>query len=269
MNSKSMVLVAVAILAVAAVGVVVYFNAQDDSDACTVKILIQDEEGVYFWIEGEGDNAYLALVDACKKFDIPLDSSDSQYGKSIDSVFGKEMERVEPPTPENEHGVWAYWSQYSFIDGEWEANIVSIDQIKTSEIEAVALVYSSASDTPLVTPSEAKVWDHSTEGTVFTIESSTGLYFKVNGTGDKVIDAFTNATSAYGIPFVPSEWTGSPDGVNSLFGLETTQIDSVYYWWIQYVRTADGTGWEGSELLMNALNTSDTPEMKLVYGTGD
>lgn len=257
MNSKSMVLVAVAILAVAAVGVVVYFNAQDDSDACTVKILIQDEEGVYFWIEGEGDNAYLALVDACKKFDIPLDSSDSQYGKSIDGVFGIVSKEV--------------WSQYSFVDGEWEANEVSIDKVKSSEVKAIALVYSSTYASPLVVPSEAKVWDHSTEGTVFTIESSTGVYFKVNGTGSKVIDAFINATSTYKIPFVPSKESGTddPNGIFSIFGLETDQVGTDWYWWGQYVHTADGTGWEASMSYMNGLDTSDTPEMKLVYGTDD
>ncbi len=275
MNSKSMVLVVAAILAVAAVGVVVYNNLGDDNEADIVKILIQDEEGVYFWIGGEGDDAFTALADACEKFEIPLVSSDSTYGKSIDSVFGIGTEQVEPPSPENEYGVWAYWSQYSFIDGEWGANEVSIDQVKTSEIEAIALVYSSTFAAPLVTPSDAKIWNHSTSGTVFTIESPSGIYFKVNGTGDKVIDAFINATDAYDIPFVPTGGD-TPTGISSLFGIEMAMVEpiseenpyGVWHWWVQNIRDEGGTGWINSSLGMGNLVSSETPEMKIIYGSG-
>ncbi|KQM10425.1 hypothetical protein AOA81_03045 [Methanomassiliicoccales archaeon RumEn M2] len=98
MNSKSMVFVVAAILAVAAVGIVINYGLLDnDSEADKTKILIQDDEGVYFWIEGEGDNGFAALDDACEKFDVPLICSDSLFGKSIDSIFGIEMMQVEPP----------------------------------------------------------------------------------------------------------------------------------------------------------------------------
>ena len=272
MNSKSMVFVVAAILAVAAVGIVINYGLLDnDSEADKTKILIQDDEGVYFWIEGEGDNGFAALDDACEKFDVPLICSDSSFGKSIDSIFGIEMMQVELPSESNPYGVYAYWNQYSFIDGEWKANEVSIDSVKTAEVEAIAVVYSSTADVPLVTPSDAKVWNHSTNGTVFTIESSSGLFFKVNGTGDKVLDAFINATATYNIPFVPS----STGGIDSIFGIETAQVEppseanpyGVWNWWIQKVRTADGTGWESTTLMMSDINSSDTSEMKLIYGT--
>ena len=267
MKSKSIVIVVAAILAVSAAAIIINYGLSgDESDAETTKFLIQDDKGVYFWIEGEGDDGFTALDDACKKFDVPLSSSDSSYGKSIDSVFGLQMIGA--------GDIWTYWAQYSFIDGEWKVNEVSIEKVKTSEVEAIALVYSSTGAAPAATPDDAKVWDHSTKGTVFTIESSSGLYFKVNGTGGKVIDAFINATAAYNIPFLPTSGS-NPTGIDSIFGLEMTMVEpisdenpyGVYHWWIQKVRTADGTGWESASALMSQLNSSDAPEMKLVYGT--
>lgn len=275
MKSKSMVLMVVAIFAVAAVGATLYLGVLgEDNDAETTKFLIQDDKGIYFWAEGSGDNGKTALVDACVRYGIPSDIADGAYGATINSLFGIASAMVEPVSSENPYGVWAYWSQYSYKDGAWVYNEVSLDKVDTSDVKFIAIVYSHKGDMPAVSPDKAKVWNRSEKGTVFTIRSPSGLEFKINGTGNKVIDSFVAATNNYEVPFTPTGGS-SPTGVEDLFGLgmEMTEPISeenpygVWSWWIQKIPTSDGAGWESTTLQMNNLNTSDTPKMLLVYGT--
>ena len=56
MQNKTMALIAVAVIAVAVAGAGIYYLYGGDDSQEGTKILIQDNEGVYFWIEGDGDN---------------------------------------------------------------------------------------------------------------------------------------------------------------------------------------------------------------------
>lgn len=276
MNNKNLMVVAiVAVLAVAAVGVGFFFLSGDDEPE-TMKILIQDDEGVYFWAEGEGGDGYTAFKNACERYEIENDTNmTEEYGASIDSIFGLETEQTVPPSEENEWGVYIYWSQYSFVDGEWILNEVSIDKVKTSDVDAIAFVYSDSNKKPLAKPSEAKIWNMSDDGVVFTIESMSGLNFKINGIGTTVMDALFDATTVYNIPFEPSGPEDEPNGVYSLFDIAMEQIEppseehayGVWAWWTQKLPAEDGEGWETSSVGMNNLNTSDVGSILLVYGS--
>ena len=279
MNNKNMAIAIVAILIVAVVGVGVYtfYGNNSDDDSNTMTFLIQDDEGVYFWIKGEGDNGYTAFGNACETYGIEHEiSNNGSYGGSIDSVFGMGTVQTEGPSEDNEYGIYIYWNQYSFVNGNWKMNDVSIDQVKTSEVKFMAIVYTDSYVEPLVKPSDAKIWDQSTEGTVFTITSPSGMNFKVNGIGTMVMDAFIDATSAYKIPFEPSIHQGEKSGIDSLFGIETSQVTppsednpyGEYVWWTQMVPEEGGEGWVMSPLGMNLLKTSEYGSILIIYGTG-
>lgn len=255
MQNKTMALVAVAVVVVAVAGVGVYYYYGGDEPQEGTKILIQDSEGVYFWIEGNGDNELTALTDACERYDIEVLFANGW----IDSLFS--LGTVGPDVDNN----YIYWSQYSYTDGAWVLNDYNMDQYSTSDVEAMAVVYSDGSDMPLVDPDDAKIWRFSMDGMVFTIESETGVSFKINGTGETAIEALENATEMYGVPFVASG--NPPSGVDSLFGITWAEEEGQWSWWIQKVPTSDGTGWETSASMMDEILSSETHSMKLVYGS--
>ncbi|MGE0014716.1 MAG: hypothetical protein AB7S83_00780 [Candidatus Methanomethylophilaceae archaeon] len=252
MQNRMMALIAVAVIAVAVAGAGIYYYLGGEESQEGTKILIQDNEGVYFWIEGNGDNELTALADACDRYDIQVEFANGWIG----TMFS--LGTVGPDSENN----YIYWSQYSYVDGGWVLNENNMDQYSTSDVEAMALVYSDGTDLPAVGPDQAKIWRFSTEGMVFTIESKTGVSFRINGTGETAIDALENATERYAVPFVASG--DPPSGVESLFGITGTEEGSG---WIQKVRDSDGTGWETSSLMMDEIFTSDIHEMKLVYGS--
>lgn len=276
-NKNLMVVAIVAVLAIAAVGAGYIFLSGDDEPE-TMTIIIQDDEGVYFWVKGEGGDGYTAFKNACEEYEIENDTSKSEeYGASINSIFGLEMEQTEPPSEENEWGVYIYWSQYSFVDGEWVHNDVSIDKVKASDVEAIAFVYTDSNEMPLATPSEAKIWDMSDDGVVFAIESMSGLNFKINGTGTTVMDAFVDATTTYNTPLKSTGPEDNPNGIDSLFDIGMEMIEGpteeheygVWAWWIQKIPAEDGDGWESSTEGMDQLKTSDISSMLIVYGSED
>ncbi len=253
MQNKTMALIAVAVIAVAVAGAGVYYYLGGEESQEGTKILIQDNEGIYFWIEGDGDNELTALTDACERYEIDVEFADGWIG----SMFS--LGTVQAGDD------WIYWNQYSYVDGAWVLNEYNMDQYSTSDVEAMAIVYSDGTVSPAVDPDEAKIWRFSTEGMVFTIESKTGVSFKINGTGETAIDALENATERYAVPFAASG--NPPSGVESLFGITWAQEGGQWFWWIQKVPTSDGTGWETTSSMMDEILTSDVDEMKLVYGS--
>ena len=143
-----MTIMAAAILVVAAIGIGVYVLYDGAEEAQGTKIYIQDIDGVYFWIEGEGSNGLTALTNACERYDIPLETSLSSYGHSIDSIFSIEMSS----TGVGDDVTWLWWNQCSYIDGEWTSNEVSIDKVNTSDVDALAFIFSDGLVIPAVEP---------------------------------------------------------------------------------------------------------------------
>lgn len=261
MDSKQKTIIVVAVVAVVIIAAAAAMVMKDDKDdkktAPEVKFLIQDAQGVYFWISGNGDTTFDALNDAVKKFDIPFEASDASYGKGIQSMFGLSMTEVSS-------GTWNWWAQYQYTNNSWTTATVTMEKLESKDNQYMALVYGDGKNTPATTPSDAKVWDKSTKGTVFTIQSTSGLYFKVNGEGSTVYDAFTDAVNDYSIPFVAST---SMVGIDSLFGLSTAQDASGNWtWWAQYQYT--NGSWTQSSVTMEKLNSSENSTFAIVYGDG-
>lgn len=267
MDKKNMGVAAVATIAIvivlAASFVMLGNDNGDVDDTETIKFLIQDDKGVYFWVEGEGDTAIAAFENAIGQdvykdaaAFVPSTDKDTGVANGIKSLYGLEMK--------NEGTKWFWWGQFIWDGSDWQSSSKYMNNYGFEESEYIALVYSDGSGVPAVTPADVKIWDHSQDGTVFTIESSTGLTFQVNGEGTTVYDAFKDATVTYSIPFEPSkDAAGVEYGINSLYGLEMYQDGATWYYWSQYV-WADGV-WDYATTGMNGLASAENPVFKIVY----
>ncbi|MFA6719758.1 MAG: hypothetical protein WCS15_11805 [Prevotella sp.] len=257
--------VAVIIILLAASGVYWYATKDNGDDANKVTFLVQDDTGVYFWMSGSGETAMDALDDAVTNF-----GYDDVYEESsgwITSFFGLS-------TALNDNGNYSWWGQFTWKDGAWSYNdTVVLSDIKSSDVSYILINYGEGTmtgmDLPATTPtpSDAKVWNHSTNGVVFAIESESGLYFYINGTGTTVYDALENATSNYNIEFTGSEWS-SGKAIKTIFDFGTVNNDGVYTYWNTKVLSDDGTSWETSEYIVGNLESSENAQICLLYSTG-
>lgn len=263
MEGKTKAVVAVvivAVIAIAAAAIVLNNGGTQTSSDNDMRFMIQDDKGVYFWIEGSGETVLDAFKDATKSFDVPFTpSTNAGVDSGIQSLFGLEMKQV--------GNDWYWWVQMEWKDGKWTDTVLGMNVLKPKDIGNVMAVAYGSMDldrSKIAAPSDAVVWDKSTKGTVFTIQSSSGLYFKVNGEGKTVLDAFKTATEGYKIPFVASSDATGDNGIKSLFGLEMYQeSETVWHYWTQYTWT-DGA-WADSLSFMSGINSADNPQFKVAY----
>ena len=268
MDKKVGIIIAViAIVAVAAVAV--YFLTNNNEPEPTATILVEDQDGVFFWTEGSGKT----IADCLEKTTagVKVTMTDSSFGKYINAVNGL-------AGTEDYSG---YWSVYLYNNNTWTISELGVSSLETKDNPVVGLFYVVTDpttwavvaggpenvDVPKV--SDAKVWDGKTDGTVFAIQSETGLYFYINNaTGENMLERFTAATGAYNIPFKST----SRGGISTLFGMGTRVIGQdpttgydIYEYWIQY-------GLEDKEwvwMTTNLKNTDTTyTQMAIFYGAG-
>lgn len=261
MDSKKKIIIVAAVVIVLIVAV---FAAQslskdkdkDNDETATVTFLIQDNYGVYFWVDGDGKTVFDAFVDAADAFDLPFEASHADYGDGIQSLFGLKMDEKD--------GKWSWWQQFTYANGAWTSSSLTMEKLSAKDNEYFAVVYSDGSSTPAVTDvSKAAIWDWTFGDTLFTVESLSGMYFRVSGTGDTVFDAWDNAAKEYNIPYVPSE-SKYGKGITSIFGMEMISDESGYTYWTQFVE--EKSKWIDSPLSMSNLKTADYAQMLLVYG---
>lgn len=255
------------ILIIAAVAV--YFVlSKDKEDPNEVTFLIEDNQSVYFWITGTGETAADAVKDAADKSAVVLGYDDGQYGMYIWGING--LEQAETYSDGS-------WALYLYEDGEWIYSAENgVSGIKSADYEYMALFYVTSDpvtfeqDLPDNIPDvkDAKAWDQNTDGTVFAIQSSTGLYFYINGSGETVYDALVDADSKYNIGFVGSD-NLSGKGVQSMFGLEMNQVDETWFWWSTYVLTEDQSEWESSSFYPGNILSEDNPQICFIYKYSD
>lgn len=252
--SQTKILAVVAVVAVVAIAAAAVFLTQGSEDNDEVKFLIQDDEGVYFWVEGSGDTVLDAFKDAAVDYGIPVEYSVYQGEENgIQKMFGLEMRQSGTD--------WFWWSQYGWDGSGWVSNTVSMNGLSPSDVHGyIAIVYGDGSNPALVEPEDCEVWDGDTDGTVFTIQSPSGMWFKVNGTGTTVYDAFVDATGDHKIPFTPS--VGFV-GIDALYGISMKQVGEVWHWWAQQVM--DAGEWVNASVGMGELNSADNPVFKIVY----
>ena len=258
-KQKGIVILAVVVVVIAAV-----FAAQalddkhNESDAAEVNFLIQDNQGFYFWVNGEGETVYDAWKDAVKSFDLPfvasVDKEGNEYG--IKSLFGLS-------TAQDATGGWTWWTQYFYNGSAWESNSLYMINMAAKDYSSIAMVYGDGKVAPAVAPSDAKVWNKDTTGTLFTIQSPSGMYFRVNGTGATAFDAWVDAMVKYNVQYEPSE-SSYGKGITSMFGLTMTQdAEGNYTYWNQDL-AVDGA-WSFNSAMMSNTNVADGSQMLLYY----
>ncbi|MDR2845770.1 MAG: hypothetical protein LBV63_00645 [Candidatus Methanoplasma sp.] len=264
--SKTTVIIAaivVVVVIVAAVGAFFLLKGED-KDPNNVTFLVQDSSGVYFWIDGSGETVQDAFVDAFA--DYPAGTLvTSKYG--VSTLFG--VGTVQDIITLD----YSWWGQFSWDGNDWTYNSsVSMPSIKSSDIDYFLVIYGRGvmgggivvpDGTP--TPEDAVVWNGSTSGTVFTIASPTGLYFKINGSSSKsLIDAFNSACDKYKIPLVNTESAEYGQGIDSIYGLSMENIEGNWFYWAQYGVT--GGVWTPTLEGMSSLKSADYPVFLVQYG---
>jgi len=255
--------IVVAVVAVAAVGAFVLLSGNNDKDPNDVTFLIQDEDGVYFWIEGNGETALDALKDAFSGYPSgTLVTNDTR----IISLFGN-------GTVSLGDGSYQYWMQYIWKDNDWTANTFYLGNTKSDTVDYMLIVYSistgsgTAAPEGTPVPKDKAVWNGDTKGTVFQIESDTGLYFKINGTGgNTLLETFKNACNKYKIPIETATFS-TGDCLSGIFGITSSQdAAGNWLWWNEYEYKSGA--WESSVIGMAGLKSSDNPKYALVFGNG-
>lgn len=262
-KQKGIVIVAVIIVIIAAVFAAQALNDKhDEAGDAEVKFLIQDDQGVYFWVSGEGETVYDAWKNAVGTFDLPAVASVDKDGNEtgIQSLFGMAMTC-------DAAGAWTWWVQYYYDGSAWQSNTLYMTNMLAKDYSAIAMVYGDGSVAPAATPADAKIWDRSIDGTLFTIQSPSGLYFRVNGEGTTVFDAWADAMKNYSIPNEPSE-SSYGKGINSMFGLAMIQdAEGNYTYWNQDV--VENGAWIAAGSMMSNLQSADYSQMLLYYGSWD
>ena len=270
MVKKAIIAVVIVVaVAIVAVGAYVALSGDNDNDQNKVTFLIQDDKGAYFWINGSGETALDALEDAFS--DYPSGTLvTGAYG--INSIFGNS-------SAQDTAGNWIWWIQFTWKDDKWSCNGVGLDSIYSKDVKYMLILFGAGNMTdPTLTqapegtptPDDAKVWDCSTRGTVFQIESESGLYFKINGTGgDNLLVTLKNACEKYNIPMRSARLTyDATDYLSGIFGIYSVDEDDDGNWvyWAEYGYKSGA--WEPSTTTMAGLKSSDNPKYALVFGDG-
>ena len=248
------------------------------SEKASSLILIEDQYGVYSWLSADsGEYSTYAdmLVGLDGKNGFDIDYTKGSYF-SINSINGLANDYSKAS-----ESIYYYWATYVYDDGKWIYSDKAVDGLSTSMHDVIGLFYvkgtmagtEEGGPENVIVPniSDAAAWNGSTDGTVFTIQSESGYYFYINGTGSTVFDAFSDAAKDYNLPFEASH-SKYGDGIKSLFGLAMTSktdgTTTTWTYWAQYVLDEAGSGWDYSSYTMEKISTSDCSQMGIAYGTG-
>ena len=266
MGKATIIIAVVAVVALAGAGVGIFvLNNQDKTPTLTV--LVEDQDGVYFWTEGKGETAADALAKTSAGVKVTM--LDGSWGKYISEVNGLKEDYTTDT---------CYWGLY-YLDGDkWTYSDVGVSELKVSEHSTIGLFYVVSDSTTyeikaggpdkVTVPKveDKRVWGGSTSGTVFAITSHTGMYFYING--DKsgtMAERFKAATEDYKIPYVEKLKDGKPNGIDKIFGEGTVKVDEDYKYWVTYV--LDNDAWIiAPKKLPNIEDANDYKQMAMVYG---
>ncbi len=122
MNSKSMVFVVAAILAVAAVGIVINYGLLDnDSEAkYEVDFLFERNTGEKVWSHGSGDTPQDALNNACDKIGYELEYTGTGNTLWIDTIDGIGWVASAPEDTTKSGSSWVHY-EWDSESGSWVA----------------------------------------------------------------------------------------------------------------------------------------------------
>ena len=259
MSNKLIIAIAVALVVVVAAVGVYFVMGNDKGDPNDVTFLIQDSDGVYFWLEGNGETVQDALVDAFESYP----------SETITFSNSGSVKLFDIGTINNGDGTYTYWIQFTWKDNKWTYNQLSMKNINSADVEYILVLHGTTVSMELAvapegtpTPADVVIWNGSTGGTVFTIASASGLYFKINGnSSESLIKAFNAACAKYKVPLVNTESEEYGQGVDTLFGFGWDEESGLF--WSQY-EVVSGA-WSASSQGMSSLKCGDYPIYLVCY----
>ena len=222
-----------------------------------VEFLICDGTGFYQTIKGSGVTVIDALADATDTYNY---INHVEYGgtppSSLKSLFGMSHHQI----TETEYSDWLVF-QWDDSEDYWIQSVSAMSAMPTGDYPYVLLYYGTTDGSPYILPSglpkssELQPLIRSNDGVRFMIESDTGEYFVMNGTGTTLRDALVQACDANGIPY-------SFDGDKvTFFGKAATSEKA----WNQYA--VDGSNWILDTTSMSDQSAADIEIYGLFYGS--
>jgi len=264
MSNKMIIAVAVALVVVVAAVGVYFVMGNDKKDPNEITFLIEDDKGVYFWITGTGETGEDALIDAANKSDVDLMYTSQSWGMYLSGINGLEGDFASSTS----------WGLFVYEDNEWVSSKVGISTLVSSEYDYAGWFFGTTDENydmllPEVIPDvkEANAWDKNSGGVIFTIESPSGMYFRVSGNGETVYDAMVNANSKYDMKFVGSE-SATGKGIEGLFDYVKFQIGDVWNWWSTYTLNDTQDDWVNSAKKIGNMKASEVPQVCFIYTDG-
>lgn len=224
----------------------------------SVKFLLCDGTEFYFTIEGTGVKVIDALVDAVDKYnysDYVVYSGTATQPEGLKTFFGLTYKQISSTE-------YQYWMTFEWDSASdyWTTSSDTMNQMFAEDNPAVLLYYGITDgmvfEPPPGLPKEGDLQPltQSDDGVRFLIESNTGAFFLINGTGNTLRDALENACTTNKIPY---EFDG--DTV-TFFGKAAASGNA----WNQY--SADSSGWSLDTSSMSSQSASGVKAYALYYG---
>ncbi len=244
-NKKYLTIGIVAIVVIAAVGIGAYYLTKDDKNSdLTVNFLVEDNQGVYFWVQGTTSSdgtvmdAWENAVDTYG-FLSSFEKSTSTEGDGIQSLYELETKQV--------GGNWYWWGQFTWTNNAWTISNSLMSNMKASDCKYFGMIYGDGTNTLSADPNEYKVLSSELSGYKFLIESTSGLYFEASANGTNAYNAIMSVCEEYHM-----EYSMSGSYLSELFGLG---YDGTNFW---VLSTFSNNAWAISDLYLESItSTSD------------
>lgn len=254
-NKKYLTIAIAAIIVIAAIGIGVYYLTKDNkkSSDVTVDFLVEDNEGVYFWVEGKTSSDG-TIMDAWENavdnygFLSSFVKSTSTQGDGIESLYGLEMTQ--------KGSVWYWWGQYTWSENEWESSSSYMSNLKASDCVYFGMIYGDGTNTLSANPEEYKVLSSNLSNYKFILESKSGLYFEASASGSNAYDAIISICKTYYIPY-----EASSGYLSSMFDIGWDGTN----WWT--LSTYSSSTWTVSDVGLQSI-TSTSNYIALYYSAG-
>ncbi|MCL2712599.1 MAG: hypothetical protein FWD37_04935 [Methanomassiliicoccaceae archaeon] len=216
----------------------------DATRKSSVKFLIQDGDGVWFWVAGSGITVRDAFEDASEVYDIPFTLGSNS---NILTLYGIAASG-------GDSWIMLFWDE---TDEEWCAAGTTMKNTKAADQEFVCLIYAGDTYDVVCGADDAVVLDVDVEqyDIKFLIQSPSGMYFKIGADEDYAETALAAAFEKYGFDCEMS-W----GWITYLFNedLVTIPVGDDWAYWVQFTyNSSPPAGWEMTKTGLDGITASE------------
>ncbi len=221
-----------------------------------VDFLISDNTGFYVTITGKGTTVMDAFENAVKEhnyYDYVEYSGSIAKPENLESMFGLEYKKVSDTE-------YMDWMTFKW-DSEWVHVTDNMSDMVAEDYSSILLYYGTTDGSSFVPREGLPAADAlqpltiSSDGVRFLVESDTGAFFVINGTGDTLSDALLDALVDNGIPYILDG-----DTITLFAKAATSEIA-----WNRYSATT--SGWSADTSSMSGQSASDIKLYAIYFGS--